>query len=106
MRTMWVGIGAVALAMTIASSAYAGETIAVAIDKIVYAPVLISAHVGDTVEWTNKDIVAHTATARDKEWDLMLLPGKKRSVTLKHAGTIDYYCRFHPNMVGTITVIE
>jgi plastocyanin len=28
------------------------------------APQQISAHVGDTVEWVNADIVAHTATAR------------------------------------------
>jgi plastocyanin len=106
MRTMWAEFGAAALAVAIMSSAQAGETIAVAIDKIAYAPISISAHVGDTVEWTNKDIVAHTATARDKQWDFMIFPGKKQSVVLKRAGTIDYYCRFHPNMAGTITVTE
>jgi plastocyanin len=25
----------------------------------------VSAQVGDTIEWTNADFVAHTATARD-----------------------------------------
>jgi plastocyanin len=25
---------------------------------------------------------------------------------LKSAGTLDYYCKFHPNMVGKITVAE
>jgi plastocyanin len=106
MRTMWVEIGAAALALATMSSAHAGETIAVTIDKIVYAPVSISAHVGDTIEWINKDVVAHTATARDKQWDLMILPNKKQSVVLTRAGRIDYYCRFHPNMTGVITVTE
>jgi hypothetical protein len=31
-----------------------------------YRPAAISAHVGDTIEWTNTDFLAHTATARDK----------------------------------------
>ncbi|HVV63072.1 MAG TPA: cupredoxin domain-containing protein [Pseudolabrys sp.] len=81
-------------------------TIQVAIDKVVYAPVDISARVGDTIEWSNKDIVAHTATARDKSWDYMIMPGKKQTLTLKKAGEIDYYCKFHPNMVGHISVKE
>ncbi len=49
------------------STAPASEaTIQVTIDKVAYGPADISAHVGDTIEWSNKDIVAHTATARDK----------------------------------------
>jgi plastocyanin len=53
------------------------------------APQQISAHVGDTIEWVNADIVAHTATAR------------RRAV-----GTADYYCKFHPNMTGQILIDE
>jgi plastocyanin len=34
-----------------------------------------------------------------------MLPIKKSgSVTMDKAGTIDYFCRFHPNMKGTINV--
>ncbi|MGB7259797.1 MAG: cupredoxin domain-containing protein [Pseudolabrys sp.] len=79
-------------------------TVQVTIDKVAYAPVDISARVGDTIEWSNKDIVAHTATARDKKWDLMIMPGKKQTLVVKQAGEIDYYCKFHPNMVGHISV--
>jgi plastocyanin len=47
--------------------------------------------------------VAHTATARDKSWDFMILPKKSQSFVVKTAGEIDYYCRFHPNMTGHIS---
>jgi plastocyanin len=80
------------------------ETIHVTMEQIAYMPAQISAYVGDTIEWDNKDIVVHTATARDKSWDVMIAPNSKNSIVLKSAGTVAYYCRFHPNMVGQITV--
>jgi len=80
------------------------ETIAVAINNIAYAPVEISARVGDTIVWTNNDIVAHTATARDKSWDYNILPKKTASMTVTKAGDVEYFCRYHPNMVGRIKV--
>lgn len=80
------------------------ETINVAMTNVAYAPVTISARVGDTVVWTNGDIVAHTATSRDKSFDLMAMPKKTVSFPVKKAGSIEYYCKFHPNMVGRIEV--
>jgi len=103
MRAVWAELGAAVVAIVTVSIAHA-ETIAVTIDKIAYGPASVSAHVGDTIVWTNKDIVAHTATARDKQWDLMVLPNSTKSVVLKRAGKIDYYCKFHPNMTGVISV--
>jgi plastocyanin len=52
----------------------------------------------------NKDILDHTGTARNGAWDVAVEPGKTGKVQLKGAGTIEYYCRLHPNMVGKITV--
>jgi len=63
MRATWVGYGAAVVALATMSIAHA-ETITVTIDKVAYGPVSVSAHVGDTIAWVNKDIVAHTATAR------------------------------------------
>jgi plastocyanin len=92
-------------ALSIWGSALASaKTIQVAIDKVAYSTLNISARVGDTIVWTNKDIVAHTATNRDKSWDFMILPNKTATLTLKKVGEIDYYCRFHPNMKGHISV--
>ncbi|MDB5568478.1 MAG: amicyanin [Tardiphaga sp.] len=79
------------------------ETIQVVIDKLVFSPAEINAKVGDTIEWVNKDVLAHTATARDG-WDVPIAANKSASVVLKNAGAVDYYCRFHPNMKGRIVV--
>ena len=63
-----------------------------------------SARVGDTIRWVNKDVFAHTATARNGDFDVMLPAGKAATLVLKKAGTIEYYCRFHPNMKATLTI--
>ena len=82
------------------------ETIQVKIEKLAFVPPQVSAHVGDTIEWANADFVAHTATARDGAWDVMIAPSATASVVLKADGTMDYYCRFHPNMIGQITIAK
>jgi plastocyanin len=79
------------------------ETITVTIDKLVFSPVDIQAKVGDTVEWVNNDILAHTATVKG-DWDVMIPPKKSAKLTLKKPGTVEYFCRFHPNMKGHVTV--
>jgi len=84
----------------------AAETIHIEMQNVGYSPATVSAHVGDIVEWANGDFLAHTATARSKEWDVMLLPKKTGRIVLKRPGDIEYYCRFHPNMTGRISVAE
>ncbi|HZP75393.1 MAG TPA: cupredoxin family copper-binding protein [Pseudolabrys sp.] len=81
-------------------------TVQIAIDKLTMAftPAEVSAKVGDTVQWVSKDILAHTATAKNGDWDVMLGAGKSGQVVLKKAGDVDYYCKFHPNMKGSIKV--
>ena len=87
----------------IAASAHA-ETIQISMENLVISPAAVSAKVGDTVEWINKDIFAHTATARNGDWDLALPPKKTASTVLKKAGIVEYYCRFHPNMKAGLTI--
>jgi hypothetical protein len=47
--------------------------------------------------------VAHTATVRGG-FDVMIEANKSASWVLKKAGIVEYYCRFHPNMKGRITI--
>lgn len=79
------------------------ETIQVIVDKLVFTPAEVNAKVGDTIEWVNRDILAHTATVKGG-MEVMIPARKTGKVTLQKAGAIDYYCRFHPNMKGRITV--
>jgi plastocyanin len=70
----------------------------------VISPAEASAKVGDTIEWVNKDVFAHTATANNGDFDVTLPPNKSASFVLKKAGNVDYYCRFHPNMRATLKI--
>ncbi|HEY1862190.1 MAG TPA: cupredoxin domain-containing protein [Roseiarcus sp.] len=99
-----VGRLAVLTALAMNSPATAGETIRVTIDKLKFDPPELSAHVGDTIEWASSDFVAHTATAKNQDWDVAIPPKGMGRVTLAHSGEVDYFCRFHPNMTGKIVV--
>jgi len=79
------------------------ETIQVTIDKMAFSPADIEAKAGDTIEWINGDILAHTATVKGG-FDVMLPPKKSASLVVEKVGLFDYYCRFHPNMKGHIAV--
>jgi plastocyanin len=79
-------------------------TIQIIMDNHVVSPAETSAKVGDTIEWINKDVFAHTATAKNGDFDVMLPPKKSATFVLKKAGTVDYYCRYHPNMKATLKV--
>jgi plastocyanin len=79
-------------------------TIQITMENLVIAPAETSAKVGDTVEWVNKDVFAHTATARDGDFDVTMPPQTTMTLVLKKAGTVDYYCRFHPNMKAVLKI--
>src|ERR1043166_9403387 len=74
------------------------ETIQITMGKLVFSPIELRASVGDTIAWVNNDILAHTATAQNGDWDVAIAAKKAASLVLKKAGTIEYYCRYHPNM--------
>jgi plastocyanin len=101
MKHLLLLAGALALAIG-AVPAQAG-TVQVIVKGLAFSPPTVTAHVGDTIEWVNKDPFAHTATVKGG-WDVMLPVGKSGTRVMKKAGTIDYYCRFHPNMKGRIVI--
>lgn len=80
------------------------ETIPIVIQNLVFTPTEISAKVGDTIEWVNKDVFAHTATARNGDFDVNQPPKKTVTSVLSKAGTVEFYCRFHPNMKGVLKI--
>jgi plastocyanin len=93
-----------ALFLVVMAGMARADTIQVKMEKLGFLPAEITAHVGDTIEWANSDFVAHTATARDGSWDVLIPVDAKKTVVLKTEGTVDYYCKFHPNMTGRILI--
>ena len=102
---MWSGRHIV-LALALATSAVPAHaaTIQIVMQDLVFAPAEISAKVGDTIEWVNKDAFAHSATARNGDFDVNLPPKKTVSSVLQKAGTVEYYCRYHPNMKAVLRI--
>lgn len=93
---------ALVLAATVAPAH--AETIVITMENLEIAPADVSAKVGDTIEWINKDVFAHTATAENGDFDVTLPPKKSATSVLKKPGPIEYYCRYHPNMKARLKV--
>ena len=87
-----------------ASASAQSATIQITMENLEIVPAEATAKVGDTIEWINKDVFAHTASARNGDFDVTLPPKKTVTFVLKKAGAIDYYCRFHPNMKATLAI--
>jgi plastocyanin len=94
-----------------ASEAGGGEklerAVKVEIANFAYNPDPVRVQTGGKVIWQNIDAAPHTATADDGSFDTGTLEeGKLKSETFKQAGTYSYHCEIHPNMHGTVEVID
>lgn len=69
-----------------------------------FSPGSATIAVGDTVNWENKDTVAHTSTSDTGVWNSSIGAGGSFSRTFGAAGTFNYRCTLHQGMNGTITV--
>jgi len=78
------------------------RTIEIEVSNLAFAMASVDVHVGDTVVWVNTDVFAHTATARNGDWKVMLPPGERGSAIITKAGTVEYYCELHPNMTARV----
>lgn len=107
MRTaMLYSVAVLLLQIAGAQAGIAGEVVQVKISDLAYSPADITIKAGTTVEWVNNDFVDHTATATNGNWDVMIAAEKSARHTFKHTGTTKYFCRFHPDMTGTINVVK
>jgi|SRR6185437_14989581 len=98
----WVIGGSVsAVSATLASKVYL-----VSIENMQFIPQKLTVRVGDRVQWVNKDLVPHTATADVKAFDSRsIAPNASWNFVAHHAGEYGYACTFHPTMKGTLTVV-
>ena len=79
--------------------------------QIYYDPQIIDVTVGTTIVWENLDTTVHTVTSGDPDGGTngvfdseMMASGDKYEFTFTDIGSQDYYCTFHPWMIGTINV--
>jgi plastocyanin len=79
--------------------------------QIFYDPQVIDVTVGTTIAWDNVDNTVHTVTSGEAPADAdgvfdseMMSAGDVFEFTFTDAGTYNYYCTFHPWMVGTVNV--
>ncbi|MEE9332997.1 MAG: plastocyanin/azurin family copper-binding protein [Granulosicoccaceae bacterium] len=71
-----------------------------------YSQVTLILKPGDSITWTNLDIVPHTATAVDKSWTSPeLKTGESYTLQVTTATSVDYFCIYHPSMVATLKIV-
>jgi plastocyanin len=91
-------------------TAPSGEAVRAAkveIDGFAYEPATVTIQAGGKVTWLNRDAEEHTATLDDGSFDSgELAEGKLGSQSFKEPGTFAYHCDLHPEMTGTVEVVE
>ncbi len=79
-----------------------------------YAPNPIEISAGQTITWVNGDAVSHTVTSGtdgDSEEGLIfdsdaIIPDQSYSLTFDEPGKFEYFCIYHPTMVGMVNVVS
>lgn len=69
-----------------------------------FGPVPANIKAGDTIVWVNRDVVPHTATARDRSFEVIVPSRRSANMVVRRAGTFPIYCRYHPAMTGSLVV--
>jgi plastocyanin len=104
MRSRRLVLAAALLSLAAMAVPAHAATIQIVMENLVISPAEASVKAGDTIEWINKDVFAHTATARNGDFDVTIPPKKTVTSVVKKPGTVEYYCRFHPNMKAVLTI--
>lgn len=72
-----------------------------------YEPAIVSAKVGEFIEWYHRGLRLHTITALDFSWDSgAFTAGDTFYMSFHQPGTYQYFCTEHPWMRGIVVVTE
>ena len=99
-------IGPVVGAMLAVAAVAAQDTAnVVSIDNFTFTPPELTVAVGTTVKWVNHDDIPHLVVNKDKVFRSKALDtDDSYSFTFTSAGTFNYFCGLHPQMVGKVIV--
>jgi plastocyanin len=92
-----------------APSGEAVRSAKVAMVDFSFQPPTVTVQAGGKVTWQNQGQAPHTATADGGAFDTGTVDsGKLKSETaaFKETGTFPYICEIHPEMQGTVEVVE
>lgn len=74
-----------------------------------FAPRMLVVMQGSSVGFPNDDLIFHNvfSLTRGNEFDLgVYRQGSSKSVQFKVPGVVDVFCNIHPDMIGTIVVLQ
>ena len=106
-RTLFLtAFTALLLVLMVCAGCGAPSNVVVHITGKGFNPAKVTVKVGGTVTWVNDDKTqGHTVTEVQEAFDSNAIdPGHTFTHRFDHAGTVDYYCRFHPNEKGEVVV--
>src|SRR6059036_3969742 len=101
------GVGTITVGQKniLASAQQKPETTEVKIDNFSFGPATLTAPVGTTITWINRDDIPHTVVSTDGVFKSKVLDtDEKFSFTFSKAGTYPYFCSIHPKMTGKVIV--
>lgn len=82
-----------------------GVVVDVEIRGFTFVPAEVTVNVGDAVQWTNFDSIAHTTTSQDGFWSGSLTDEPFEFVTTM-AGRFEYICTIHPAEMQAVLIVE
>ena len=102
-------VGDGAMGVTWDQTGIATDTLDVSIGAagVGYTPESPTVQLGTTVKWTNSDSQTHTVTDKNSQFDSFdIATGESFEMTFNEVGIFNYYCKYHPMMEGSITVVS
>jgi plastocyanin len=91
--------------LAVAAVAAQDTTNVITIDNFTFTPPELTVAVGTTVKWINHDDIPHLVVNKDKVFRSNALDtDDSYSFTFTSAGTFEYFCGLHPQMVGKVVV--
>ena len=99
-------LGPIIGAMLALGAVAQGATNMITIDNFTFSPKELTVTVGTTVKWVNHDDIPHSVVGKNKAFRSQpaLDTDESYSFTFTSAGTFDYSCGLHPQMVGKVVV--
>jgi plastocyanin len=83
----------------------AGKSHTVRIEGMKFVPEQLQVAAGDTITWTNGDVVPHTVTSAERKVESGdIATGKSWKLKVTKKGDMPYICRLHPGMKGAVVV--